>query len=157
MARIDKLLVLKPRQRPLLLCLLTVALSTSCAATHGGPVIDTGDKPPENTGTISGIVRAAGSNTPLSGRRVIAVDVSTGTRFEASTATNGGYTMKVPVGRYRLQVELDGNESTAAGPTEVVINRSDVDSGRDFLITQKDYADAQSSADYADSHFSKKR
>ena len=120
----------------LLLCVLVGGL-TACAATHGGPVVDTGEKPPEVTGTISGIVRAAGSNTPLSARRVTAVEVSTGARIEASTAANGGYTMKVPTGRYRLQVELGPNEAIAETPEDVVINRSDVDSGRNFLIAMK--------------------
>jgi hypothetical protein len=121
----------------LLLCVAVTGLTSACAARHGAPVVDTGEKPPEVTGTISGIVRAAGSNAPLSARRVTAIDVSTGARIETSTAANGGYTMKVPAGRYRLQVELGPNESIAQAPDEVVINRSDVDSGRDFLIAMK--------------------
>jgi peptidoglycan/LPS O-acetylase OafA/YrhL len=121
----------------LVLCLSIAGMSSGCAAAHGGPVIDTGEGPPAMTGTISGIVRAAGSNTPLSARRVTAVDVTTGAKFEASTASNGGYTMKVPVGRYRVEVEIRADESVSESPGEVVINRSDLDSGRDFVITIK--------------------
>ena len=73
----------------------------------------------------------------MSARRVTAVDVSTGAKYEATTATNGGYTMKVPVGRYRMEVELRPDEAMSASPGEVDINRSDLDSGRDFVITVK--------------------
>ena len=121
----------------LLLCVGLIAGAAGCAAAHGGPVIDRGEKPPELSGTISGIVRAAGSNTPLSARRVTAVEVTTGAKYETSSATNGGYTMKVPTGRYRLQVELRPGEALSDGPDEVVINRSDLDSGRDFVISVK--------------------
>jgi hypothetical protein len=121
----------------LLQCVLVAGLTSACAARHGGPVVDTGEKPAQVTGTISGVVRAAGSNTPLSARRVTAIEVSSGARIETSTAVNGGYTMKVPAGRYRLQVALGADESIAQAPDDVVINRSDLDSGRDFLIALK--------------------
>ena len=121
-----------------LLTAVTIALGGSaCAARHGGPVIDTGEKPAEVTGTISGIVRAAGSNAPLSARRVTAIDTTSGAKFETSTAANGGYTMKVPAGRYRIEVEVGANETVSKSPGEIVINRSDLDSGRDFVITVK--------------------
>ena len=107
---------------------------SSCAAAHG-PVLDRGEKPPVSSGTISGIVRAAGSNTPLSARRVTAVEVTTGAKYETSTAINGGYTMKVPVGKYRLQVELRSGESVVEAPSELEITLSDLDAGRDFLIS----------------------
>jgi hypothetical protein len=108
-----------------------------CAAAHGGASIGSSEKPPEMSGTISGVVRAAVSNAPLSARRVTAVDVSSGAKFEASTATNGGYTMKVPMGRYRMEVELRADETTSESPGEVVLNRSDLDAGRDFVIVTK--------------------
>jgi hypothetical protein len=111
--------------------------AAGCAAAHGGPVVGSGEKPPELSGTISGIVRAAGTNTPLPTRRVTATNVSTGAKFEATTAANGGYTLKVPMGRYRLQVELGPNEVTSEAPDDLVINRSDLDSGRDFVVAIK--------------------
>jgi hypothetical protein len=82
-------------------------------------------------------VRADGSNAPLSARTVTAINVATGEKFETSTAVNGGYTMKLPLGRYRLEVELRANEVVAKGPGEIDINRSDLDSGRDFSIAIK--------------------
>ena len=115
------------------LALMTVLAITSCMPR--GPVIDTGSKPPNVGGTISGIVRSAGGMTPLSGRRVTAIETSSGQRFEGSTATNGGYTIKVPVGKYRLEVELRAGESLTEQPGETEVSASDMDASRDFTIT----------------------
>ena len=121
----------------LVLCAALAFGGAGCAAAHGGPVLGAGEGPPEMSGTISGVVRAAGTNTPLGTRRVTAINVVTGAKYEASTAANGGYTLKVPIGRYRLEVELKPDESLADAPDVIEINRSDLDSGRDFVVTVK--------------------
>jgi hypothetical protein len=112
---------------------LTMLLS-ACAAR--GPVVDTGEKPAVASGTISGIVRGVG-NSPLSGRRVTAIEVSSGAKLETSTGTNGGYTLKVAPGHYRLEVELRDGEALSDRPDDVHISASDLDAGRDFVITAK--------------------
>ena len=109
-------------------------LLVACAVR--GPVAGDRDKPANIGGTISGVVRAA-SDTPLSGRKVTAVNVATGERIEASTAVNGGYTMKVAPGNYRLEVELLPGESVSDSPDDVHISTSDMDAGRNFVITIK--------------------
>ena len=114
---------------------LAAALIAGCAAAHG-PVIDTGSKPTGVGGTISGTVTASGT-TPMPGRRVTAINVESGARFEAVTATNGGYTIKVPSGKYRFEVELRANEALAETPAETEVNVSDLDPDRDFVITVK--------------------
>ncbi len=118
---------------PMGLALMVVFAASSCMPR--GPIVDTGSKPPNVGGTISGIVRASGGTTSLTGRKVTATNLSTGQRYEASTATNGGYTMKVPVGKYRLEVELREGESLAEQPGETEISASDMDADRDFTIT----------------------
>jgi hypothetical protein len=100
-----------------------------------GPVIDTGNAPPDVGGTIAGTVRASDGSTSLSARQVTATDASTGTRFMASTASNGGYTIKVPAGTYRLQVELRPGEALVMEPESTQVNVGDLDAGRDFVIT----------------------
>ena len=45
--------------------------------------------------------------------------------------------MKVPVGRYRLDVELRAGEALVDRPAETTINRSDLDAQRDFVIGLK--------------------
>jgi hypothetical protein len=47
---------------------------------------------------------------------------------------NGGYTIKVPHGRYRLEVELHQGERLTRQPGETQVNRSDLDPRRDFVI-----------------------
>ena len=81
--------------------LLPFALLTVVAC-HGEPVIDTGSKPPAVGGTIAGMVSTDG-NAAVPGRKITAVNTATGTRYEETTAINGGYTMKVPEGIYRLK------------------------------------------------------
>ena len=117
--------------RRLHLSLILVALAG--VACHPGPVIDTGAKPPVD-GTIAGIVSTEG-NAALPGRRVSAIDTSSGAKFEATTGANGGYTMKVPEGTYRLEVEVRPGEKVTKQPGETRINRSDLDPRRDFVIS----------------------
>jgi hypothetical protein len=100
---------------------------------HPGPIVDPGPKL-EVGGTIAGIVSTA-PNAAVSGRKVTAIDTKTGTRFDATTGTNGGYTIKVPQGTYRLEVELQPGETVTKQPAETRVERSDLDSGRDFVIT----------------------
>ena len=113
---------------------LTIFLA-SCASSHGTQ-IGSSENPPNVGGTISGIVRTS-ADTPLPGRKVTLVNVDTGEKLEASTAANGGYTIKVPRGNYRLEVELRPGEALSTKPDDVHITTSDIDAGRNFVITAK--------------------
>ena len=97
--------------------------------------IDTGPKPTGVGGTIAGIVSVADSNAALSGRRVTAINLASGARFEATTAENGGYTIKVPTGKYRLELALQPGEVLVKQPEETDINPSDLDASRNFLVS----------------------
>lgn len=119
-----------PLRLPVLALMLAVAVG---ACRTGVPVIDTGEKPPVQDGTIAGSVRSD-SGVAVVSRVVRAVDVATGRKFETTTNNAGTYTMKVPPGRYRLEVELRGGEKVAKQPPETKIDRSDLDPRRDFVI-----------------------
>ena len=110
---------------------LSLLASVAC---HPGPVIGTSPQPPAVGGTIAGIVSTT-ANSPIAGRKVTAIDTQSGTRFDATTGTSGGYTIKVPVGTYRLEVELQPGETVAKQPGETRINKSDLDPQRHFMIT----------------------
>ena len=110
---------------------MILLLSLGC---HPGPVVDTGPRPPAVGGTIAGIVSTE-TNTAVTGRRVTAIESTTGTRYEATTGANGGYTIKVPEGNYRLELQLQAGERIVKAPDDVRIDKSDVDSHRDFVIT----------------------
>ena len=107
-------------------------LSVSCVPR--GPIVDTGDKPPGVGGTIAGAVLAGDARTPMPSRKVAAINTMSGARFETSTAANGGYTIKVPAGTYRLEVETRPNEVVVTQPDPTEVNPSDIDADRDFVL-----------------------
>ena len=110
--------------------LLALGLLTS-AGCHPGPVVG-GPKQPVG-GTLAGIVSTE-TNAPVAGRKVTAINTETGAQFDAPTGVNGGYTIKVPEGTYRLEVELRPGETLAKQPGPTHINKSDLDPRRDFVI-----------------------
>jgi hypothetical protein len=122
----------------LLNAVLLCSLLTSLAC-HPGPVLSPGSKL-DVGGTIAGIVSTE-AKTPLANRKVTAVNVATNARFEATTGVNGGYTIKVPEGTYRIEVELQSGEAIAKQPGETKVNKSDLDPKRDFTITVQKSAD----------------
>jgi hypothetical protein len=99
-----------------------------------GPILGTATKPEGVGGTISGIVSANDGTTAIAARTVTAINMETGARFDTSTATNGGYTIKVPKGMYRLELELRPGETIATQPSATEINTGDLDSGRNFVV-----------------------
>ena len=112
-------------------------LASTIACAPRGPVIDTGARPEGVGGTIAGSVTATGETAPLSGRKVTAINESTKARFETSTGENGGYTLKVPAGTYRLEVELRQGETLATQPDVTDVGVGDIDSARDFVVTRR--------------------
>jgi Carboxypeptidase regulatory-like domain len=100
---------------------------------HPGPVVGPGSKKLDVGGTIAGIV-STDTNAPVSGRKVTAIETTSGARFDATTGANGGFTIKVPQGTYRLEIELQAGESVVKQPSETQINKSDLDPKRDFVI-----------------------
>jgi hypothetical protein len=125
------------------LCSAVIVLTlflASCIAR--GSVISPGSRPPNTGGTISGLVRSAGDNAPLSGRKVTIVNLETGEKLETSTAVNGGYTIKVPQGNYRVEVEVRQGEVVTEKPDDVHISKSDLDAGRNFTIAVKPSVDS---------------
>ena len=103
------------------------------AACHPGPVVGKDPSMSGVGGTIAGIVSGDG-NAPLAGRKVTAINTQTGTRYDATTGTNGGYTIQVPQGTYKLEVQLQPGEKIAKDPGETRINKSDLDPHRNFVI-----------------------
>jgi len=120
------------RLRMFALSCIVAMLSGGCAARHGRPIVG-GSVIPNPTGTISGIVTSS-AGTPLDGRRVSAIGMTTAMHYDATTAKNGGYTIKVPPGRYRLEVELRSGDQLARQPMPTQVNVGDVDQMLDFVI-----------------------
>ena len=107
-------------------------LSGGCAARHGRPILG-GSTIPNPTGTILGNVTST-TGTPLEGRRVSVINMANEAHYDVTTAKDGGYTIKVPPGRYRLEVELRGGDQLAKQPPQTTVTVGDVDEELDFVI-----------------------
>ena len=103
------------------------------ACRQGVPVVDTSPRPPTVDGTISGTVIGPGGS-PLEGRLVEVTNLETGQRQRVTTSNSGGFTFKVPPGRYQVDLTLREGESLVKRPGVMSINRSDVDAHADFVV-----------------------
>lgn len=113
--------------------LLMLAAIGGCR--RGVPVVDLAPKPLTADGTISGSVRGPEGTSPVDGRPVEVVNIETGERHRATTGTAGGFTFKVPPGKYRVELTLRSGESIVKHPNIIDLTRSDVDTHVDFLIS----------------------
>lgn len=101
---------------------------------QGVPVIDTSPGPAEADGTISGTVRGPEGTSAIEGRVVEVVNIDTGARRQGTTNSSGGFTFKLPPGKYRVEVTLRDGESIVKQPGLINLNRSDVDAHADFVL-----------------------
>jgi hypothetical protein len=111
------------------------ALLYSSACRRGVPVVDLGPKPPAARGTITGIVRGPEGTSAISGRTVEVINVATGEKHTATTAANGGFTIELPKGKYRLELPLRQGETLSKRPGIVDLDRGDIDSHIEFVLS----------------------
>jgi carboxypeptidase family protein len=111
-----------------------LALLWAGACRRGVPVIDLGPKPPAAKGTITGIVRASEGTVPVTGRTVEVVNVATGEKHTVQTVANGGFTIELPAGKYRLALPLRDGETLVKQPGIVELGRGDIDSHIEFVL-----------------------
>jgi hypothetical protein len=109
---------------------------TSSVACHPGQPLAGGVKQPVG-GTVSGAVSAADASVAVVGRKVTLTEISTNAHYDTTTAANGGYTIQVPPGTYRIELELRPGEALEKQPAETHITTSDLDARRDFVVTVK--------------------
>jgi hypothetical protein len=122
---------------PPALLVAVVALSAACGSGplggRPGPIVNT--QPAQVGGTIAGIVKTADNSVAVPGRKVSVIEVTTGAHYDTTSAANGGYTIQVPKGTYRFEIELRPGETLAKQPEETHVGNSDLDTTRDFVIT----------------------
>lgn len=97
-------------------------------------MIDTAPKPLQADGTISGTVRGPDGTSAIDGRTVEAVNVETNVRERTTTHSAGGFTFKLPPGKYRVELHLRDGEALVKQPGVIDLNRSDVDAHADFVL-----------------------
>jgi carboxypeptidase family protein len=112
-----------------------LALLAGAACRSGVPVVDLGPKPPAATGTITGIVRGPEGTAALAGRTVEVVNTATGETHTVQTVTNGGFTIQLPAGKYRLDLPLQDGETVHKRPGIVDLGRGDIDSDVEFVVS----------------------
>lgn len=119
------------------LMLGVLALLSSGACRRGVPAVDLGPKPPAAEGTITGIVRGPEGTSPLAGRTVEIVNDRTGERRSVQTGDNGGFTIKLPAGKYRLELPLKAGETIVKRPGLVDLDKGDIDSHIEFVLSSR--------------------
>ena len=112
--------------------ILALFLSGGCR--RGAQVVDLGPRAPESRGTLTGTVRAAEGTSPVVRRDLQIVNTETGARHAAQTAANGGFTIQLPIGRYRIDMPLRDGETLVKRPGIVDLGTGDVDSQIEFVI-----------------------
>ncbi|HET7747470.1 MAG TPA: carboxypeptidase-like regulatory domain-containing protein [Vicinamibacteria bacterium] len=118
------------RQAAMAAVLALATLGTACRV--GKPVMS---RTPENEttpGTIAGILSTGAD--PVAGRRVTAVALVGEGRYSAVTNVTGGFSIPVPPGKYRLEVELREGEAVVRSPGTIDINESDLDANLEVVI-----------------------
>ena len=67
-------------------------------------------------------------------RVVEIVDVDTGERQRTTTNPSGGFSFKVKVAKYRVEIALNDGESLIAHPGVIDLSRTAVDARADFVV-----------------------
>jgi hypothetical protein len=111
-----------------------LALLFAAGCRRGAPVVELAAKLPAARGTITGIVRGAEGTSSMRGRTVEVVNTATGERHRAETAANGGFTVDLPAGKYRLDLSLLDDETLVKKPGIVDLDRSDIPSHIEFVV-----------------------
>lgn len=114
---------------------LALAIMAGGGCRTGQPIYDSSHSDHTAKGTIAGILRAGSKDgDPIPGRRLSAVDLASGQRYPVTTGVTGGFSIAVPPGKYRLEVELEEGESILRAPGTIDINKSDLDANLDVVI-----------------------
>jgi hypothetical protein len=120
------------RMRIAAVALVVAMAGAGCKS--GQPIYD---RTPENQltpGTIAGILSAGIGGEPIAGRGIHAVALTGGRRYSASTSVTGGFSIPVPPGQYRLEVDLREGERLLRSPGTIDINESDLDANLEVAI-----------------------
>jgi hypothetical protein len=115
------------------LSLAVVTLAAAGCYRPGQPLVNTEPGKNLTPGTIAGNLHTT-ANAPLAGRTVQAVHTETGEKYTTVSGVTGGFSIKVPPGKYRLVVELEAGETVVREPGVIDINMSDLDTDLDVVV-----------------------
>lgn len=112
--------------------LCAVMVLAACRA--GVPLVDANPGPPAVSGTITGTVSTEDGKAGIQGRKVTAVNLDSGVRRSAVTSETGGYTLQVPPGKYRMEIELAAGEAIVKDEGTFTVSKSELQHDVDFRI-----------------------
>ncbi len=75
-------------------------------------------------GTIAGVLNGP-SASALGNRTVTVINLETGQRYQTTTGINGGYSLQVPPGTYRLDIQLRDGEQFASDNATILLKNGD--------------------------------
>jgi hypothetical protein len=117
---------------------LTVGVLTIAAATGCHQRVPPESSPAEaasrSQGTISGTIRGPEGTTPVDGRIVDVVNLTTNHRQRVTTNQAGGFSVTLAPGDYRVLLVLRDGEAIVREPGVIHVDGSDVGSDADFVI-----------------------
>lgn len=86
-------------------------------------------------GTIAGVVTGPADPT-LADRTITVVNIETGAQYQTATGQNGGYTLRVPPGRYRLEIQLREDERMAEKDAPILVVSGGIDVQKNIDVNQ---------------------
>jgi Carboxypeptidase regulatory-like domain len=109
-----------------------LVFATSCR--RGLPGVTASAQATAAHATINGTVRGAEGGLPVSGRTVSILDMKSGERRSVQTTATGTFTIELPAGEYRLDVDVRDGETVLKHPNIVALDAGDVDSHVEFVV-----------------------
>lgn len=115
--------------------LCAVLVLAACRA--GAPIASSNPGQPAVNGTITGTLSTEDGKAGIQGRRVTAVNLDTGVRRSVTTSETGGYTLQVPPGKYRMEVELAAGEAITKNEGTFTVSKSELQHDVDLRVGAK--------------------
>ena len=121
-----------PRWRAALVIGVLMAGTYACG--RGATVLETTPRQSIGDGTVTGIVTGPDGKSPLVDGPVEAINVANSSRVSARTNPAGGYTLKLPPGKYTIAPQLFPGETLAKQPPPMDIEVGEIETSVDFSV-----------------------
>jgi hypothetical protein len=102
------------------------------ACRQAPPIVQNPARSTAALATINGTVQGPTSGVPA--RMVTVISESTGQRRSVLTRPTGGFTLAVPPGKYRVEVQLLRGERLLRSPANVEVAPGAIDGHVDFVV-----------------------
>ena len=111
-----------------------LVLLAGAGCRRASPVLEAGPQPGHAKVTINGTVRGPERAIAVDGRIVELVNLTTSERTRVATDEDGGYTVRVQPGDYRVELTLRDGEALVREPGVIHVNRAGGTADGDFVV-----------------------